>query len=173
MITIISGTNRVDSFTETVAMHYASELAQLGAACQVLSLRQLPVNIVFSDVYGQRTPEMQAIIDQYIEPIHKFVFVVPEYNGSFPGVLKIFLDAVSPKLWKDKKSAMIGVSSGLAGNLRGQEHLTGILHYLKMNVHYSKPKLSGVDKLFSPERQLIHEPTRLILNEHAQAVVSF
>jgi flavin-dependent dehydrogenase len=30
--------------------------------------------------------------------------------------------------------------------MRGQDHLTGVLHYLKMHVHYHKPKLSGISK---------------------------
>lgn len=173
MITIISGTNRPDSYTEAVALHYSSVLEQLGLECQLLYLKDLPHSFAFDDLYGKRTEAMQSIISQFIEPVHKFVFVMPEYNGSFPGVLKTFIDAVPPKLWKDKKAAIVGVSSGRAGNLRGQEHLTGILHYLKLHVHYNKPKISGVDHLMDGSKKLTDESTLMLLLEHAQQVKAF
>lgn len=173
MITIISGTNRPDSYTEAVANHYLTVLEQLGLECQLLNLKDLPHSFAFDDLYGKRTEAMQSIISQFIEPVHKFVFVMPEYNGSFPGVLKTFIDAVPPKLWKDKKAAIVGVSSGRAGNLRGQEHLTGILHYLKLHVHYNKPKISGVEHLMDINKKLTDESTLMILLEHAQLVKSY
>lgn len=173
MITIISGTNRPDSYTEAVANHYLSMLQQLDLECQLLNLKDLPPSFAFDDLYGKRTKAMQSIISQFIEPVHKFVFIMPEYNGSFPGVLKTFIDAVPPKLWKDKKAAIVGVSSGRAGNLRGQEHLTGILHYLKLHVHYNKPKISGVDHLMDGSKKLTDETTLMILLEHAQHVKAF
>ncbi|MFN8864808.1 MAG: NADPH-dependent FMN reductase [Flavobacteriales bacterium] len=170
MITIVSGTNRSDSYTEAVARMTSDLLSTAGEQVQVLSLRELPGGLLETDLYGKRSPELQAIMDKFIVPVNKFVFVVPEYNGSFPGVLKLFIDAVPPRLWKDKKASIIGVSSGRAGNLRGQEHLTGIFHYLKMHVHYNKPKLSGIEGLMDDQRRIIDEPTMKILTEHVEAV---
>jgi chromate reductase len=170
MITILSGTNRNDSYTEAVARVFAEILSSSGDPVQLFSLRDIPQDFVRSDLYGKSSQEMQAILDKFIAPVNKFVFVVPEYNGSFPGVLKLFIDAVPPRLWKDKKATIIGVSSGRAGNLRGQEHLTGIFHYLKMHVHYNKPKLSGIEGLMNDQRRIIDEPTMKILIEHAEAV---
>jgi chromate reductase, NAD(P)H dehydrogenase (quinone) len=170
MITIVSGTNRSDSYTEAVARLYHEILSASGEEVQMLSLRELPGNLLESDLYGKRSPELQTIMDKFIVPVNKFVFVVPEYNGSFPGVLKLFIDAVPPRLWKDKKAAIIGVSSGRAGNLRGQEHLTGIFHYLKMHVHYNKPKLSGIEGLMDDQRRIIDEATMKVLVEHAGVV---
>lgn len=170
MITIVSGTNRSDSYTEAVSRLYHEILNSSGEEVQMLSLRELPGNLLETDLYGKRSPELQAIMDKFIVPVNKFVFVVPEYNGSFPGVLKLFIDAVPPRLWKDKKAAIIGVSSGRAGNLRGQEHLTGIFHYLKMHVHYNKPKLSGIEGLMDDQRRIIDEATMKVLVEHAGVV---
>lgn len=173
MITVISGTNRTDSYTEAVAGLYAELLTALNQPAQVLSLRDLPTNVAFEDVFGARTPEMQAVVDRYIASVDKFVFVVPEYNGSFPGILKVFIDALPPRLWRDKKAAIVGVSSGRAGNLRGQEHLTGIMHYLKMHVHYNKPKLSGIEGLMDDKRHLVNESTRRLLAEHAALIAAW
>jgi len=170
MITIIAGTNRPDSYTEAVARLYAELLHAEGQDSQLLSLRDLPADLAVSDLYGKRSPVMQEILNNLIIPVDKFVFVVPEYNGSFPGILKMFIDAVPPRNWKDKKAAIIGISSGRAGNLRGQEHLTGIFHYLKMHVHYNKPKLSGIEGLMDDQRRIIDEATMKVLVEHAGVV---
>ena len=37
----------------------------------------------------------------------KFVFIVPEYNGSFPGVLKTFIDGLAfPDTFEQKKNVL-------------------------------------------------------------------
>lgn len=147
-LTIISGTNRPDSNTEKVAKYYASVLAGRGYEVRYLSLDRLPADILSTDLYGKRSESMQAIIDEYIDPIRRFIFVSPEYNGSFPGILKVLLDSVNPKYWADKDACLVGVSTGRAGNLRGMEHLTNILHYLKMHVFHNKLPISRVDTLY-------------------------
>jgi len=173
MITVISGTNRRDSFTEGVARIYAELVEAHGGTSQVLTLRELPADVASGEMYKQRTDEMSALIEKYLSGVDKFVFIVPEYNGSYPGILKLFLDVVPPRIWKDKKAAIIGVSSGHAGNLRGLEHLTGILHYLKLFVHYDKPKLSAIEGLLDDERRLVDAAAVKKLEEHAGLIVQW
>lgn len=173
MITIISGTNRQASATEVVSKHYMMLLEQAAVPCQMLRLADLPRDFAFTELYGKRTAAMELIIDQYIAQAGKFLFVIPEYNGSFPGILKVFIDAVPPRLFHDKKAAIIGLSDGHAGNLRGQEHLTGILHYLKMHVHYAKPKLSGMEDLVNENKALVEAATLRQLEDHAKMFIGF
>ncbi len=173
MITIISSTNRPDSKSLAVANSMQKLFAELNVPAQVLSLTQLPHDFAFADLYGKRSAEMHDIVAKYVEASNKFIFVVPEYNGSFPGVLKTFIDAIPPRLFKDKKASIIGVSDGHAGNLRGQEHLMGILHHIKMLVHYSKPKLSGIDKLVNANNEILDEHTSKILHDHAVLMSNF
>lgn len=173
MITIIAGTNRTDSFTRAVTETYAQLLSATGAEVQVLSLEQLPKDVAFEDYNGSKSPELQAIINTYVANVEKFVFIIPEYQGSYPGILKLFLDMIHPKLLNEKKAAIIGVSSGRAGNLRGQEHLTGVLHYLKMHVHYNKPKLSSVSHLFNEKLEMTDASTLKALSDHAHMVRQF
>ena len=144
MITVISGTNRPNSNTLKVAKEYVRLLQKHDASPKLLSLDILPHDLAFTDLYGNRSADFQMIIDEFIAPANKFVFITPEYNGSFPGVLKLFLDALHPDLNRDKKAALIGVSTGRAGNLRGMDHLTSILNYLSIHVHHDKLPISRV-----------------------------
>ena len=76
------------------------------------------------------------------------MFIIPEYNGSFPGMLKGFIDASDVKAcFHNKKACLTGVAEGRAGNLRGMEHLTNIFNHIKMDVLHYKIPISQVHLL--------------------------
>lgn len=172
-ITLISATNRIDSNTEKIANYYQLQLQAKGIKVNFLSLKTLPETFLTSDLYGKRSAEFQAIIDDFITQQTKFIFIVPEYNGSFSGVLKLFLDAVPPKLWLDNKACLTGVSTGRAGNLRGLEHLTNILNYLKINVYHHKQPISVVDKLLDASGNLLDADTQKIIDIQLEGFLKF
>ena len=146
MITIISGTNRPDSNSAKVAEFYQSLVQE---ECQILHLKDLPNDFVFADTFTEGSNEFQAIVKKHVTDADKFVFIIPEYNGGFPGVLKAFIDAVPPKEFATKKSALVGISAGHTGALAPLNQFTEVLHYLKVEVMAAKPKLSGIDALFT------------------------
>lgn len=142
MITIISGTNRPDSNTRQVSDAVAETYRLSGAEQQVYDLIDVPRDIAFSEVFGNRSETFSDVIQHQVANVDKFVFVVPEYNGGFPGIVKLFVDAVEPNHWYGKKAALIGVSTGRSGNLRGLDHLAGVLNYLRVDVLHFKPALA-------------------------------
>lgn len=172
-ITIISGTNRQDSNTEKVSNYYLSALRAKNIEADLFSLRNLPESFLHSDLFGQRSHEFQLIIEKYIEHQTKFIFVTPEYNGSFAGILKVFLDSVHPKYWADNKACLTGISTGRAGNLRGMEHLTNILNYLKVNVYHNKLPISRIDTLMNPDGLLIDEGTQKVIDMQLEGFLKF
>ncbi len=159
MITIISATNRPNSNTLKIARNYAQLMGKQGVEYKLFSFEQLPVDLIASDLYNKRSENFQQLLNEFIIPAQKIVFIVPEYNGSFPGVLKVFLDAVHPDTNRGKKVALVGVSSGRAGNLRGLDHLTGILHYLGMHILPNKQPISSVLTLLNEDGALKDENT--------------
>ncbi len=160
MITIISATNRPNSNTLKVSKKYAQLIEKQGLTCKILSLEQVPADIAFNEVFSNRSQKFQQLLEEYIIPVQKFVIIAPEYNGSFPGILKTFFDAIHPDLNRGKKVALVGVASGRAGNLRGMDHLTGILNYLGMHVHPNKLPISSVLTLVNADGELV-EPTTI------------
>ena len=95
-----------------------------------------------------RTEEFQTLFESEFKETNKIIFIVPEYNAGFPGILKLFLEVSDHTKWKGKKACIVGLSGGRGGNLRGMEHLASILNYLKINVHYNKLPLSNSKDLF-------------------------
>ena len=82
--TIISGTNRPGSNTIRVAKQYFHLLEKKGMPAHFVSLEGLDVN--------GRNDQLRKLEKEVLIPTQKFIFVVPEYNGSFPGVLKAMID---------------------------------------------------------------------------------
>ena len=172
-ITIISGTNRENSFTNKVAQVYKSVLETKGIKPLVLSLTNLPEDVAFKEMYGKRSKAYEEMIKNYIESADAFIFISPEYNGSFPGILKLFIDSVHPGKWNEKKVCLTGVSSGRAGNLRGMEHLGSILNYLKMHVYHNKLPISQIDKLYNGSETLSHEETLKNIDKQLDGFLKF
>ena len=159
MILIISGTNRNDSNTKLISGYIMKCLEEESdEEVHLLLLNEMPEGVLTDSMYDIVSPELAAIQDLYVIPSNKWIIVSPEYNGSFPGVLKLFIDAISVRKYNDnfadKNVALVGVASGRGGNLRGLEHLTGILHYLKMHVYYQKLPISRVEELVNNNGEL-------------------
>jgi len=134
MITIISGTNRPSSNTLKTAKYYKKTLLEKGLETNLFHLEDLPDNLIKSDLYGKRSTDFLPI-QEMISNTSKFLFIIPEYNGSFPGVLKTFIDACNfPESFFEKKAALVGISSGKYGNIRGVDHFGGICSYLHLHV---------------------------------------
>jgi len=146
MITIFSCTNRAKSNSKVIADIAALEADNQGLSRQIYSLEDLPDNFFEDAGYGEPPESFTEVLNTYIRPVKEFLFVVPEYNGSYPGVLKYFLDTIHPSEWEGKKACLIGIATGRAGNLRGLDHLTAVLNYLKVEVYSQKPSLSSIHK---------------------------
>jgi len=147
MITVISATNRLNSRSALVAKFYVNKLQEQELAAQHYPLAQLPADFITNEMYGSRSEQFEAEIEQFVRSAEKVIFIVPEYNGGFPGILKTFIDGVAPHDWYGKKVALCGVSSGHTGCQLGMAHLTDVLHYLRMEVMALRPKLSGIENL--------------------------
>ncbi len=150
MITIVAGTNRPLSKTIELSHYYRQLLARRGAENQILDLAKLPADFTYTALYDRAGQNKQFnSLHDLVEASDKFVFVVPEYNSSFPGVFKAFLDGLSyPSPLLNKKCALVGLSDGVMGNALGLSHLTDVLNYLGMNVMAQKVRIPTMKKNF-------------------------
>lgn len=137
MYTIISGTNRIGSKTLVVAREYQRLFKKAGIQAELLSLEEM--NSLHRD------HSFEELEKKYLLPTTKYIFVLPEYNGSFPGIFKLMMDLSDiVKTFYHKKVMLVGVADGRAGNLRGLDNMTNMCHYMKMNVMPNKVPISRV-----------------------------
>jgi len=129
MITVISGTNRPGSNTRKIAVLIQEMLEGNGEKVRLLDLTELPSEIFADSSYASKPSSFAAFQEQILET-DGLLTVVPEYNGSFPGVLKYFIDMLSfPESLYEKPAAFVGISSGRWGGLRAVEHLEMVFQY--------------------------------------------
>ena len=140
MITIIIGTNRKDSNSAKIANLYSQLLTNAQTEHKVLHLENRDIL--------HRNEEVLQIENEYLFNTQKFIFILPEYNGSFPGIFKLLIDNSDIKnAWWYKKVMLVGVADGRGGNLRGLDHISNMLHYMRMNLYFHKVYLSQIRML--------------------------
>ena len=174
MITLISGTNRIGSKSRAIVDIYAAMLEERGEPHQILDLADLPPDFIAPAMYKNagKNEQFNKLV-QMIETADKFVFVVPEYNSSYPGVLKAFIDGLSyPNTFKNKKGALIGLSSGMQGSGLALSHLSDVLNYLGMHVMAMRLKLAHIEKNFDGT-QLTNELYQELLEQHVEQFLKF
>jgi len=91
--------------------------------------------------------------------------------------VKLFIDACSIRNYADnfkgKKAAIVGVAAGRAGNLRGMEHLTGVLNYLGTTIMPNRLPISSIGGLLDEDKKLKDEATQKALQGFVEGVVAF
>lgn len=121
-------------------------------------------------------PVIAEIQAEYILGATKLVFIAPEYNGSFPGTLKTFIDAISvhryPENFSAKPVALIGISSGRAGNLRGLDHLADVLLHMGAHLMSKKLPISLANKLLDETGQISDPGTVKSITTQAKQLIS-
>jgi chromate reductase len=158
MITIISGTNRKQSNTIKIAREYQLILQEKGFEAGIFSLEDVDLL--------EYTSSFEKIENEILIPTTHFIIISPEYNGSFPGVLKMLFDnSRSHEIWFHKKALLTGVASGRAGNLRGMDHLADVLNYLKITVHPNKLPISVVNSVVNIDGKIIDKNTLKVINQ--------
>lgn len=158
MITIISGTNRKYSNTFKIAREYQLILQEKGIEAGILSLEDM--NLLQYDA------AFEKIENDILIPTTHFIIISPEYNGSFPGVLKMLFDnSRSHEIWFHKKALLTGVATGRAGNLRGMDHLADVLNYIKITVHPCKLPISAINTIVDIDGKIADKNTLKAINQ--------
>lgn len=166
MVTIISGTNRKNNNTKKIALEYQRLLKEMQIDSHFLALDEINV--------AERNDMFRKMEKDYLEPSDKFIIIMPEYNGSYPGILKLMIDNSDvSKAWHHKKVLLTGVSTGRAGNLRGMEHLTGTLLHMKILVHPNRLPVSVVDKMIGEHEQISDAGTLRAINNQLNEFINF
>lgn len=179
MITVISGSNRQNSECLQFAKKFHEMLSESSdAEVKLLALEDIPHDWFFPGMYVKKNQaeSLRQIQDEYIIPAQKFMIVTPEYNGSYPGVLKLFLDALSVReytaTFKWKKVALAGVASGRAGNLLGLDHLAAVLNHLGMVTLPHRLPISRINSLMEGQ-EIIDEGTIGVMEKHVDQLINF
>ncbi len=166
---IVSGTNRAESKSLFVSQQYEQIAKASFDEVNLLSLEELNGVVLSTEMYNASTvdPKIIEIEDTLFTSSTHYAFIVPEYNGTFSGIFKYFIDALSIRdrnaNFLNKQAALIGVAAGRAGNLRGLDQLTNALNYLGMDILSLKVPISSINAVIEGDQ--LNESTKKVLTQ--------
>ncbi len=150
-ILIICGTNRPGANALRVANVTLAHYRKANVPVELFSLADLPQEIFDPASYATKPPAMVEIQQRVLRAAGLHV-VTPEYNGSFPGVLKYFIDMLKfPESFEAKPVAFIGEAAGIWGGLRPVEQLSQIFAYRNAHIFPDRVFIPGVNGKFDTQ----------------------
>ena len=110
-ITVISGTNRSNSVSIKVARNLQTRYQKAGVSdVEVLDLSTLPLELFSPDAYSTKPAAFEPFSQRILES-DGLVVIAPEYNGSYAGALKLFIDMLKfPESFENRPVAFTGLA---------------------------------------------------------------
>ena len=156
-IRIISGTDRPNSNSLRISRYVSRKYAEEGVEAGIIDLRDFPLRQVSGGKYGKDLPEVDRFVGQAVEA-DGLVMVCPEYNGGYPGILKLFIDYLPfPGSLNKKPIAFIGEANGDFGALRAVEQLQQVVGYRNAHVFPERVFIPRVHENFDDEKGIKNE----------------
>jgi NAD(P)H-dependent FMN reductase len=130
MISVISGSIRKGNNSIKLARHIAGLYENLKEEVAVLDLQKLPPETFTEEAYGEKPDSLKTDFIDKVLASDGLVVIVPEYNGSYAGVLKHFIDLLPfPESFDCRPVAFVGLAGGYYGGLRAVEQLQMVFAY--------------------------------------------
>ncbi len=173
-VAVLVGSLRKESYNRRLAKALEKLLPE-GWRFDYLHIDDLPL---YNQDFDQDYPAEGTRLKRAVEAADALLVVTPEYNRSFPGVLKNALD-IGSRPWgansfNGKPGAALGASPGAPGTSMAQQHLRNVLLYLGV-------KLMGVPEAYvqfkedriDAEGNILHDDTRKFLQDYVDKFVAW
>lgn len=176
---VFAGSTREKSFNRRLARVTATMAAASGAEVTHIELGDFDVPMYNADLETRGTPADVIRLKELCFEHPAWIICTPEYNASYPALLKNTLDWISSPVkshavWHDdfraSRGKVVGVlsaSPGALGGLRSQSHLAPLLLNLHCWLAPQNFALGRAGDAFDEQGQLMNEAART----HVQAVI--
>ena len=84
-IVVVCGTNREGALSRLLAQEVAESYRQRGQSVDLLDMVELPPEVLQPTAYKDQPDNVKQLVDRFLSS-EGVVFVIPEYNGSYPGL---------------------------------------------------------------------------------------
>ena len=168
---IISATNRPKSKTYQVAQILEKIYQALDYPVQIISLIDIDFQPLLKNPYPDKLPENIQIVLEKINHSKALTIVCPEYNGSFPGIFKFFVDHWTCPDSFERPMSFVGLG-GRWGGLRAVEQLQQVMTYRNAFVYPERVFLQNIEDLLK-EGQIQDKQLLRRLNQQAKNFLKF
>lgn len=178
-VLVFAGSTRTASHNRKLAREVAAIARDKGAEVTHLELGDYEIPMYNADLEARGTPPDVMKLKQVFHEHPAWIICTPEYNASYPALLKNTLDWLSSPVkddpvWSDdfrfSRGKVVGVlsaSPGALGGLRSQSHLVPLLFNLHCWVAPRTYALGRAGNAFDEQGRLLDAASR----ERAAAVV--
>jgi chromate reductase len=168
-VLVFAGSTRQHSFNRRLARVVAEQARASGAEVTHLELGDYEVPMYNADLEAKGTPADVMKLKQLFHEHPAWLICSPEYNASYPALLKNTLDWLSSPVksdpvWNDdfrfSRGKVVGVlsaSNGNLGGIRSQSHLVPLLFNLHCWVAPRTFALSRAASAFTEDGKLADE----------------
>jgi NAD(P)H-dependent FMN reductase len=176
---VFAGSTRQGSYNRKLASATAALATASGAEVTHIELGDFDVPLYNADLEARGTPADVLRLKQLGFEHPAWMICAPEYNASYPALLKNTLDWISSPVkadpaWTDgfkstrgKVVGMLSASPGALGGLRSQSHLAPLLLNLQCWVAPRNFALGRAGDAFDADGHLVAESAR----KNVQAVI--
>lgn len=169
---VFAGSTRQGSYNRRLAYVTAQMARDAGAEVTHLELGDYDVPMYNADLEARGTPAAVMELKRIFHEHAAWIVCAPEYNASYPALLKNTLDWISSPVkgdpvWNDdfratrgKVVGMLSASPGALGGLRSQSHLAPLLLNLHCWVSPRSYALGRAGDAFDEQGRLVNEGAR-------------
>jgi NAD(P)H-dependent FMN reductase len=170
---IISGTDRPNSNALRISKYVQEKYSREGISADIIDLQDFPLAKVAGGKYGDDLPAVDDFVEQAVIT-DALVVVCPEYNGGYPGILKLFIDYLPfPDSLDKKPIALIGEANGAFGALRAVEQLQQVFGYRNAHIFPERVFISRVNENFDHEEGIKDEFQQQLLEAQIDGFPDF
>jgi NAD(P)H-dependent FMN reductase len=165
-ILVLAGSARLDSIHRKLARETVAALRAAGLEATLADLRDFPMPIYDGDLEaGQGLPTAAKALKELARRHDGFAIASPEYNGSFPALLKNALDWISRpepgerplEVFRGKVAAILSASPGPGGGQRVLRHLRELLEMMSVTVIPEQLSVARANAAFDTNGRLVRD----------------
>jgi chromate reductase, NAD(P)H dehydrogenase (quinone) len=176
-IAVLVGSLRKDSVNRKAALALRA-LAPKELALDIVPIAHLPFYDQDYDADLANTPAAFTEFRQRIAAADGVIFATPEYNRTFPAVLKNAIDIGSrpygKSVWSSKPAGVISVSMGAMGAFGANQQLRLLLANVNMpTLHQPEVYIGSAEKLFDNDGNVSVEATEAFLRSYMEAFAAW
>jgi chromate reductase, NAD(P)H dehydrogenase (quinone) len=172
-ILVIAGTNRPDANALKIARIVMAQYKVAGEPAELYSLSEMPREIFDPSAYATKPAAFLAVQNRVVASAGLHI-ICPEYNGSFPGVLKYFIDMLKfPESFERKPVAFTGEAAGIWGALRAVEQLQAIFGYRNAYLYPERVFIPGIGNKLDKDGNLMDNEILGRLTAQARGFAGF
>jgi chromate reductase, NAD(P)H dehydrogenase (quinone) len=169
---VFAGSTRQNSYNRRLAKVVAQMARDSGAKVTHIELGDFDVPMYNADLEARGTPADVIKLKQITYEHPAWIICTPEYNASYPALVKNTLDWISSPVksdpaWSDgfrstrgKVIGILSASPGALGGLRSQSHLAPLLINLQCWLAPKNFALGRAGDAFDEQGRLVNEAAR-------------